>query len=97
MIHPDFNLDKIAENGDFCYNVNINKNAYEHTMVCYPVCSCLKNMAVEKYVRKVVKNGRGSYYLNIPKEIARDLKIRERQKLEIHSRGKSIIVRDWEK
>ncbi len=55
-----------------------------------------KNMTKE-YIRKVVKNGRNSYYINIPKELARELKIRERQKLVIKKRGEGILIRDWDK
>jgi len=51
----------------------------------------------DKFIRKVVKNGRNSYYINIPKEMARELKIRERQKLVIKRRGSKIIIEDWEK
>ncbi len=52
-------------------------------------------MAVEKFIRKVVKNGRNSYYINIPKELVRELKIRERQKLVISKRGKGLSINDW--
>ncbi len=51
----------------------------------------------EKYIRKVVKNGRNSYYINIPREIQQELKIRERQKLTVRRSGKKIIVEDWKK
>ncbi|HNW09249.1 MAG TPA: AbrB/MazE/SpoVT family DNA-binding domain-containing protein [bacterium] len=54
-------------------------------------------MASEKYIRKVVKNGRNSYYLNIPREIVRALKLKERQKLIIGQQGKRIIISDWTK
>lgn len=54
-------------------------------------------MAIEKHIRKVVKNGRNSYYVNIPKEIVRTLKLKERQKLIISQRGRSIIINDWTK
>lgn len=52
---------------------------------------------MEKYIRKIVKNGRNSYYINIPKEIVRELKFKERQKLVITKRGKRISIIDWEK
>ena len=54
-----------------------------------------KNMANEKNVRKVVKNGRDSYYINIPKEIIKELKIKERQKVVVKRSGKKIIIEDW--
>jgi len=50
---------------------------------------------MEKFIRKVVKNGRNSYYINIPKELARELKVRKRQKLVIRRRGKKLIIEDW--
>ena len=56
-----------------------------------------KIMSIKTFIRKVVKNGRNSYYINIPKEIKRELKIRERQKLVIRKSGKKIIIEDWEK
>lgn len=52
---------------------------------------------MEKYIRKIVKNGRNSYYINIPKEIVKELKFKERQKLVITKRGKRISIIDWEK
>lgn len=52
-------------------------------------------MCMEKFIRKVVKNGRNSYYINIPKELIRELKIRERQKLVIQRKGKKLIIEDW--
>ncbi len=51
----------------------------------------------EKFVRKVVKNGRNSYYINIPKDLTDDLNIRERQKLTIEKWGKGLLVKDWKK
>lgn len=51
----------------------------------------------KKEIRKIVKNGRGSYYINIPKQFLKELKYRERQKLEITLRGKSILITDWQK
>ena len=49
----------------------------------------------EQLIRKVVKNGRGSYYINIPKEIVDHLHLRERQKLVITMNGKKITIQDW--
>ncbi len=50
----------------------------------------------EKFIRKVVKNGRDSYYINIPKDLAEELKIRERQKLVIEKWGEGLKISDWE-
>ncbi len=50
---------------------------------------------MEAFTRKIVKNGRGSYYINIPIDIMRKLKFRERQKLEVKLSGSKMIVKDW--
>ena len=60
-------------------------------------CDIIKTMKKKKYICKVVKNGRDSYYINIPKEIVRRLKIKERQKLVIDLDKKKIIITDWKK
>ena len=51
----------------------------------------------KQQIRKIVKNGRNSYYINLPIEIVRELKFRERQKLVIKKRGEKIIVEDWKR
>jgi len=51
---------------------------------------------MEKYIRKIVKNGRNSYYINIPKKIMKEFRWQERQKLVVTQRGKKITVEDWE-
>lgn len=58
------------------------------------VCSWY-NRVMKKHVRKIVKNGRESYYINIPKEIARELRWRERQKLTIRRSGVKLVIEDW--
>lgn len=52
---------------------------------------------MEKYVRKATKVGKRSLAVVIPAEIVDELGIKERQKLEIHRRGKSVIIKDWKK
>lgn len=52
-----------------------------------------KNM--EKYIRKATRAGRRSLSINIPAEIVDQLKIKEKQKLTITTKGKSIIIKDW--
>lgn len=47
-------------------------------------------------VRKIIQNGRGSYYINLPKELKEHLGWRERQKLTIELDGKKLVIRDWE-
>lgn len=52
-------------------------------------------MKNEKYIRKVTRVGKRSLSINIPAEIVDQLKIREKQKLTIITKGKSIIIKDW--
>jgi len=54
-----------------------------------------KNM--EKYIRKATRAGRRSISIVIPAEIVDQLKIKEKQKLTITTKGKSIIIKDWKK
>ena len=58
------------------------------------VCSWY-NWDMEKYIRNIVKNGRESYYTNIPKDIMRELGWRERQKLVIRRSGAKVVIEDW--
>ncbi|MEA3272594.1 MAG: AbrB/MazE/SpoVT family DNA-binding domain-containing protein [Patescibacteria group bacterium] len=48
-------------------------------------------------IRKIVKNGRNSYYINIPKELMKELRWKEKQKLVVKKHGKGVLVVDWEK
>lgn len=50
-----------------------------------------------KNIRKIIKNGRGSYYINIPKVLMDEIKWKERQKLIIKRSGQKIIISDWKK
>lgn len=52
---------------------------------------------MKKYIRKVVRQGKRSLSINIPADIADELKIRERQKLVIKRSGNKIIITDWQK
>jgi antitoxin component of MazEF toxin-antitoxin module len=54
-------------------------------------------MKNEKYVRKVVRQGKRSLSINIPADIVDELGIRERQKLVIQRSGKKIVIKDWKK
>ena len=49
-----------------------------------------------KFIKKIIKNGRGSYYINLPKELIKSLSLRERQKMIVRKSGKKIIIEDWE-
>ena len=48
-----------------------------------------------KFVRKIVKNGAGTYYISIPKEMMKELRLKERQKMNVRLRGEKIIIEDW--
>lgn len=50
-----------------------------------------------KFTRKVLKNNQGTYYVSIPKEIVKELKIKDGQKLDVSSKNKKIIIEDWKK
>lgn len=50
-----------------------------------------------RYIRKLTKQGRYSYYLILPKRIMDQLNWRERQKLTIRKYGQGIMVKDWKK
>jgi len=47
------------------------------------------------YIRKATRAGKRSLYINIPADIVRELKIRERQKLVVKRVGKRISIEDW--
>jgi len=48
-------------------------------------------------IRKILKNNRGSYYVNIPKELMREIKWKDNQKVVIDRQGNNIVVADWKK
>ena len=46
-------------------------------------------------VRKITKFGKFSYGITFPKELVKKLKWKERQKVIVKLRGKSLIIKDW--
>ncbi len=54
---------------------------------------------MNKFVRKLTRASTHSYTINIPKEIVKELKWKERQKLEItfNQKKKLFVVKDWKK
>ena len=50
-----------------------------------------------KHIRKIIKNGAGTYYVSIPKEIVKELRFRERMKVTVKKSGKRVVIEDWEK
>lgn len=53
----------------------------------------LKKLA-DKNIRKILRNG-GSYAVTLPIEMMNRLKWKEKQKVFLKLKGKSIIIRDW--
>jgi len=49
------------------------------------------------HTRKIVKNGRGTYYISIPKEVMKQLRWKERQKVVVRASGKGVRIKDWKK
>jgi bifunctional DNA-binding transcriptional regulator/antitoxin component of YhaV-PrlF toxin-antitoxin module len=49
----------------------------------------------ETYIRKVTRASKRSLYINIPADIVRELKLRERQRLVIKRVGEKIVIEDW--
>lgn len=50
----------------------------------------------ERSTRKIMKSG-NSYAITIPIEIIKDFNWKEKQKVVVNKRGKSIIISDWKK
>ena len=48
-------------------------------------------------VRKLGKNSQGTYRVSIPKEIIKNLRFKEKQKLIVRQSGKRIVIEDWKK
>ena len=52
---------------------------------------------MNKEARKLIKNNRGSYYINLPKHIVKEIKWKDNQKLFVKKTGNKIIISDWSK
>ena len=52
---------------------------------------------MQKYIRKVTRVGKRSLSLIFPADIAKELKLKERQKMVVTRRGQKIIIEDWKK
>lgn len=50
---------------------------------------------MKKEVRKIGKNSQGTYYVSLPKELVKELKFKEKQKVVISRSGKKIVIEDW--
>jgi antitoxin component of MazEF toxin-antitoxin module len=49
----------------------------------------------ERGIRKLTRLG-DSYAITLPIDLIRELSWREKQKVEVVRRGKTLVVRDWE-
>lgn len=49
----------------------------------------------QKDIRKLTRVGRASFAVTLPVEYLAKLKWREKQKLKVLLKGRSIIIRDW--
>ncbi len=47
-------------------------------------------------IRKIGKNSQGTYYVSLPKELVKELRFREKQKVVVKKFGKGILIEDWE-
>jgi len=54
-----------------------------------------RRKAENENIRKLTKIGDKSVGLTLPIEMIRKLKWREKQKVVVKMKGKSIIIRDW--
>jgi antitoxin component of MazEF toxin-antitoxin module len=56
-------------------------------------------MPTQKYskrnIRKIIKLGEGSLAVTLPKEFSEKLKLKEKQKVKMSLKGRSIIIKDW--
>jgi len=51
----------------------------------------------DRNIRKLTKSGGKSISVTLPIEIVRELKWRSKQKVVVEKKGKSIIIKDWNK
>jgi len=70
-------------NGTWCVRIISNKNNF--------------NKMEKQNIRKITKNGQGTYYISILKDLMKELKFKERQKVVVKKHGKGILITDWKK
>jgi len=46
-------------------------------------------------IRKIVKNSQDTYYISMPKNILKNLKWRDGQKVVVKQVGDKIVIEDW--
>ena len=47
-------------------------------------------------VRKIQKNNQGTYLISIPKDLMRELKFRDNQRVVVKKYGRGIMIEDWQ-
>ena len=56
-------------------------------------------MSTQKYknrnIRKIIKLGKGSLAVTLPKEFSEKLKLKAKQKVKVALKGRSIIIKDF--
>lgn len=50
---------------------------------------------MQKNIRKITKDKRNNYYINVPKNVIRKLKWQEHQKVTVENIGRHIVIKDW--
>ena len=51
----------------------------------------------QRNIRKITKSGSTSLGITLPIEILRELKWKEKQRVIVRRKGKSLIITDWKK
>jgi len=51
----------------------------------------------DKNTRKLTRVGKSSFSVTLPVDFVAKLKWKERQKLRVFLKGRSIVIRDWKK
>ena len=54
-------------------------------------------MKKHKHIRKLQKDGTHSYTINIPKDLVKELKWKERQKFIVKKIHGGVVIKDWKK
>lgn len=51
----------------------------------------------QENLRKLTRMGKGSLGLTLPMEMVKKLKLKERQIVKLSLKGRTILIRDWNK
>ena len=50
---------------------------------------------MDRNIRKVIKIGKASLAVTLPKDLMTELKWREKQKVVVKKKGKTLVISDW--